>query len=77
MDEHPPPTGRPCIRGAVTALRSCGHQRVLLDLTGLRSADDSGLRRPASLRDAVEADGGRLTVLPAIDEPSHHDRRSA
>ncbi len=60
------------LRGTVEALRRGGHRRVLVDLHGLDSADEPGLRALYALRAVVEADGGRLTLLhiPETDRAS-------
>lgn len=51
------------LRGTVEALRSSGVAGVVLDLRDLRSVDDAALSALQATRAAVEADGGRLTVL--------------
>ena len=58
-------TGRTAdqLRGTVAALRRGGLSGFVLDLRGLRSTDEAGLRSVETTRAAVEADGGRLTVL--------------
>jgi anti-anti-sigma regulatory factor len=51
------------LSGAVLALHEGGHQRVLLDLQGLRGAEDAGLLMLQHLQTVVTAEGGRLVVL--------------
>ena len=51
------------LRGTVEALRGSGLSHVVVDLRGLRSTDEAGLRSLEATRSAVEADGDRLTVL--------------
>ena len=65
------------LRGTVEALRHGGHRRILVNLHGLDSADELGLRSLCTLRARVEADGGQLTLLhlPEVDGAS--EQRSA
>ena len=49
--------------GAVEALQGSGHARILLDLGGVRVADDAGLRALRSVKDRVTEAGGHLTLL--------------
>ncbi len=51
------------LRGTVEGLRRGGLSRVVVDLRGLRSTDEAGLSSLEATRAAMEADGGRLTVL--------------
>jgi anti-anti-sigma regulatory factor len=58
-------TGRTAdlLRGTVEALRRGGLSGFVIDLRGLHSADEAGLRSVEATRAAIEADGGRVTVL--------------
>lgn len=49
--------------GAVTALQGSGHARILLDLEGVRAADDAGLNALRSVKDRVTEAGGQLILL--------------
>ncbi|WP_116452304.1 STAS domain-containing protein [Blastococcus litoris] len=51
------------LRGTVDALRGAGRPGVVLDLRGIGSVDEDGLSSVEAIRAAVEADGGRLTLL--------------
>lgn len=51
------------LSGAVLALHEGGHSRVILDLEGLRGAEDAGLLMLQHLQTVVTAEGGRLVVL--------------
>lgn len=51
------------LSGAVLALHGDGHRPVLLDLEGLRGAEDAGLLMLQDLQTAVTAEGGVLVVL--------------
>lgn len=65
------------LRGTVDALRRSGHQRILVDLHGLHGADELGLRALHALGAAVDAEGGRLTVLHLPQPDPASDQRSA
>ena len=60
------------LSGAVLALHEGGHRRVLLDLEGVRGAEDAGLLLLQQLQTAMSAEGGSLVVLHAPGA----DRRS-
>lgn len=51
------------VRGTVEVLRRGGHDRVVVDLTGVQQADDDGLRALHALAAGIRADGGRLMLL--------------
>lgn len=51
------------LSGAVHVLREKGHSRVLLDLGGVRDAEDDGLHVLRQLATTVSDGGGRLVVL--------------
>jgi anti-anti-sigma regulatory factor len=57
--------GADLLRGTADALRGRGHSRVVLDLRGVREADDAGLAILRSLRRAFSAGGGELLIRPA------------
>jgi anti-anti-sigma regulatory factor len=61
--------GADLLRGTVESLRRSGHDVVLLDLGGVRTADSAGLRELHALERAVAADGGELLVLAAPPAP--------
>ena len=63
--------GADLLSGAVHVLHRRGHRRVLLDLGGLRGADDAGLRMLQQLRASVASQGGTLVLLhpPADRSP--------
>ena len=65
------------LRGTVEALRRSGHRRILVDLQGLRSADELGVQALHTLRAVVEADGGRLTLLHLPDPDRASEQRPA
>jgi anti-anti-sigma regulatory factor len=65
------------LRGTVEALRRGGHRRILVDLHGLHSADEPGLRALDTLRAVVEADGGRLTLLHLPEADGASEQRPA
>lgn len=64
--------GADLLRGTADSLREGGHRRVVLDLAGVRAADDDGLAVLHSLRASFAEDGdelilrhaGRLTAEP-------------
>jgi anti-anti-sigma regulatory factor len=53
------------LRGTADSLRGRGHARVVLDLRGVRDADDAGLAILRSLRRAFAAAGGELLIRHA------------
>lgn len=55
--------GADLLRGSVTALRSLGHQCVVLDLRGLATIDPEGLRELHLLQQEVRAAGGEVVLL--------------
>jgi anti-anti-sigma factor len=55
--------GADLLRGAVLALQGRGHDRVTLDLEGVQSVDDAGLRALLTLQETVTMDGGELVLL--------------
>jgi anti-anti-sigma regulatory factor len=57
--------GADLLRGTVESLHRGGHDRVLVDLQGVRVADDAGLRVLRDLGRELAAGGGELLVLPA------------
>ena len=62
------PTGVDLLRGTVETLERQGHHRITLDLTGLREADDEGLRQVEELRLALASRSRRLTVhVPELE----------
>jgi anti-anti-sigma regulatory factor len=50
------------LRGTADSLRGRGHARVVLDLRGVRNADDEGLAILRSLRRAFTLSGGELLI---------------
>lgn len=62
--------GADLLRGTVLALRGRGHERVVVNLQGVRSADDAGLRMLRILQDSVTAHGGELVLVhPPVPDP--------
>ena len=54
--------GADLLRGTAHALREGGHRRVVLDLAGVRAADDAGLDVLRHLRTRFAEDGGELVL---------------
>lgn len=54
--------GADLLRGTADSLRDSGHSRVVLDLGGVRAADDAGLDVLHALRESFAEDGGELVV---------------
>ncbi len=54
--------GADLLRGTADSLREGGHRRVVVDLAGVRAADDDGLDVLRSLRASYAADGGELVL---------------
>ncbi|SDF57375.1 STAS domain-containing protein [Blastococcus fimeti] len=54
--------GADLLRGTADSLREGGHRRVVVDLAGVRGADDAGLDVLRSLRDRYAEDGGELVL---------------
>ncbi|WP_375335639.1 STAS domain-containing protein [Blastococcus sp. TML/C7B] len=54
--------GADLLRGTADSLREGGHRRVVVDLAGVRGADDDGLDVLRSLRASFAADGGELVL---------------
>jgi anti-anti-sigma regulatory factor len=52
--------GADLLRGTVESLRRDGHSTVVLDLAGLRAADEAGVQVLRNVRQSVAADGGKL-----------------
>lgn len=57
--------GADLLRGTADSLRDGGHRRVVVDLAGVRGADDAGLDVLRSLRARYAADGGELVLQHA------------
>ncbi|WP_249933172.1 STAS domain-containing protein [Blastococcus sp. CCUG 61487] len=57
--------GADLLRGTADSLREGGHRRVVLDLAGIREADDAGVAELHSLRDRFAADGAELVLRHA------------
>ncbi len=57
--------GADLLRGTADSLREGGHQRVVVDLAGVRAADDAGLDVLLSLRASYAEDGGELVLQHA------------
>jgi anti-anti-sigma regulatory factor len=57
--------GADLLRGTADSLRDSGHTRVVLDLTGVRAADDAGLDVLRSLRRSFTDAGGELLIRRA------------
>ena len=57
--------GADLLRGTADSLRDQGHARVVLDLTGVRAADDAGLDVLRSLRRSFTDAGGELLIRRA------------
>jgi anti-anti-sigma regulatory factor len=57
--------GADLLRGTADSLRGRGHSRVVLDLRGVRDADDAGLAILRALRRAFAAAGSELLIRPA------------
>lgn len=54
--------GADLLRGTADSLREGGHRRVVVDLAGVRGADDGGLDVLRSLRASYAEDGGELVL---------------
>ncbi len=54
--------GADLLRGTANSLREGGHRRVVVDLAGVRGADDAGLDVLRSLRASYAEDGGELVL---------------
>ena len=54
--------GADLLRGTARALQEGGHRRVVLDLAGVRAADDDGLDLLRRLRRRFAEDGGELVL---------------
>ncbi len=54
--------GADLVRGTADSLRESGHRRVVVDLAGVRGADDDGLDVLRSLRARYAEDGGELVL---------------
>lgn len=54
--------GADLLRGTADSLREGGHRRVVVDLAGVRAADDDGLDLLRSLRASFAEDGGELVL---------------
>jgi anti-anti-sigma regulatory factor len=57
--------GADLLRGTADSLREGGHRRVVVDLAGVRAADDDGLDVLRRLRASYAADGGELVLQHA------------
>lgn len=57
--------GADLLRGTADSLREGGHRRVVLDLAGVRAADDAGLDVLRRLRTDFAEDGGELVLQHA------------
>ena len=64
--------GADLVRGTVESLRRSGHTRVLLDLGGVRAADDAGLDVLRDVDRTVTADGGTLLLHRAPEWLATH-----
>ncbi len=54
--------GADLLRGTADSLREGGHRRVVVDLAGVRAADDDGLDVLRSLRASFAEDGDELVL---------------
>ena len=54
--------GADLLRGAADQLRGNGHSRVVVDLRGLRAADDEAVAALRALRHAFRVGGGELLL---------------
>ena len=54
--------GADLLRGTARALHEGGHRRVVVDLAGVRAADDDGLDLLRRLRVRFAEDGGELVL---------------
>lgn len=54
--------GADLLRGAADQLRGNGHSRVVVDLRGLRTADDDALAALRALHRDFRVDGGELLI---------------
>ncbi len=54
--------GADLLRGTADSLREGGHRRVVVDLAGVRAADDDGLDVLRTLRADFAEDGGELVL---------------
>ena len=57
------------IRSSLDGLATAGHRTVIIDLSGLRVIDSSGVGSIVSLYKRVRAYGGTATVRGARDQP--------
>jgi anti-anti-sigma regulatory factor len=57
--------GADLLRGTADSLRHHGHSRVVMDLAGVRDADDAGLAILRALHRAFTAGGGELLIRHA------------
>ncbi|SOC50087.1 hypothetical protein SAMN05660748_2826 [Blastococcus aggregatus] len=55
--------GADLLRGTVECLRRSGHDRVLLDLGDVRSAESAGLHDLRDLEQSMADEGGELLLL--------------
>jgi anti-anti-sigma regulatory factor len=55
--------GADLLRGTVEALHRDGHSTVVMDLEGLRDADDAGLQALRTMRRSLAAEGGNLFLV--------------
>lgn len=69
--------GADLVRGAVLALQGRGHDRVTLDLEGVQTVDDAGLRALRSLQEKVTAEGRELVLVHAPGNGSGGSGRPA
>ena len=59
---HLTPQGADLLSGTADSLRGSGHDRVVIDLQDVRTADDAGLAILRMLRTRFEASGGELLI---------------
>lgn len=64
--------GADLLRGTVESLRRSGHNRVFLDLTEVRAADDAGLEVLRDVDRDVTRDGGALLLRHAPEWLAPH-----
>jgi len=55
--------GADLLRGTVESLHRDGHSTVVLDLAGLRAADDAGVQVLRNVRQSMAAHGAELSVV--------------
>lgn len=69
VNGHLTSQGADLLRGTVESMHRAGSSCVVVDLTGVRAADDAGLDGLRDLRESVARDGGRLLLcnLAALD----------